>query len=136
MGERSRIAARYGIERRTLQLAAVLAGFVPVIAGGAGALHGARFIDGWPGRAADSHWRYLSGLLLAIGLAYWSCIPAIERRGTVVRTLTFLVVVGGLARLGGILAVGDPGNIRYALVMELGVAPLLCLWQARIAKAA
>jgi hypothetical protein len=51
-----------------------------------------------------------------------------------VRTITAIVVVGGLARLWGWIVVGDPGTIRWALVMELVVTPLICLWQARIAR--
>ncbi|HEY5070656.1 MAG TPA: DUF4345 domain-containing protein [Caulobacteraceae bacterium] len=124
------------MERRLLQFAILLGGCVPVFAGAAGAITGARAIGAWPGISADSHVRYLSGLLLAIGLIYWACVPGIERRGSIVRTLTLVVFTGGLARLGGLVLVGDPGPIRFALVMELAVAPLLCLWQARVAKRA
>ena len=122
------------MERRALQLAVFLAAFVPVAAGGAGAVWGARAFGRWPGVGADSHLRYLSGLLLGLGVAFWACIPAIERRGGVIGALTFLVVVGGLARLAGIFLVGDPGRMHFALIMELGVAPALCLWQARVAR--
>jgi len=121
------------MERRALQIAILLAGCVPVLAGGAGVWHGAAAFGPWPGASADSHVRYLSGLLLAIGLIYWGLVPSIERRGDAVRLLTLIVFVGGLARLAGVLFVGDPGAMRWALIMELGVAPLLCLWQARIA---
>jgi len=124
------------MERRLLQLAILLAGLVPVFAGGAGVVLGARTFGDWPGAAADSHVRYLSGLLLAIGLAYWASVPAIERRGEIVRVLTLIVMVGGLARLAGLLVAGDPGpTMRWALVMELGVAPVIGLWQARVAQA-
>jgi hypothetical protein len=123
------------MERRVLQILILMAGCVPVFGGGAGVLLG----EGAFGpRAAlgadDSHVRYLSGLLLAIGLAYWACIPTIERRGEIVRLLTAIVVIGGLARLGGLFVAGDPGPMRWALVMELGVAPLIWLWQARVAR--
>jgi hypothetical protein len=122
------------MEKRLLQLAILIGGLVPVSAGLEGALRGTRFLGAWPGREADSHFRYLSGLLLAIGLIMWGCIPTIERRTTIVRTITAIVVVGGLARLWGWIVVGDPGTIRWALVMELVVTPLICLWQARIAR--
>lgn len=81
----------------------------------------------------DNHHRYLSGLLLAIGLGYWSTVPRIERMGTRLRLLTALVVIGGGARLAG-LALGDvlTAEIGMALTMELGVPPLLCLWQTRV----
>jgi|SRR5579859_7230506 len=126
------------MERRALQLLILLAGIVPVFGGGAGALLGERAFGphafSGAGAVADSHMRYLSGLLLAIGLAYWACIPTIERRGEIVRLLTLIVVIGGLARLGGVFTAGDPGAMRWALVMELGVAPLIWLWQARVAR--
>ena len=54
-----------------------------------------------------NHGRYLSGLLLAIGLAFWASIPAIEKHTARVRRLTALVVVGGLCRLLGVI-LGDP----------------------------
>ncbi len=71
---------RRAMEKRLFQLAIFLGGFVPVLAGLDGALRGTRFIGTWPGQAADSHFRYLSGLLLGIGLIMWGCIPTIERR--------------------------------------------------------
>ncbi len=126
--------AGWGMERRALQIAILLAGCVPVAGGLEGAWKGALAFGAWPGAAADSHMRYLSGLLLAIGLGYWACVPAVERRGGVIRLLTALVIIGGLARLAGVILAGDPGSMRWTLVMELGVAPLLCLWQARVAR--
>ena len=120
------------VEKRLLQFAIALGGLVPVGAGLQGVFRGAAFLGRWPGRASDSHFRYLSGLLLGIGLVFWGSIPAVERRGVILRLLTLVVVVGGLARLYGWVVEGDPGTIRWALVMELVVTPLLCLWQARI----
>jgi hypothetical protein len=122
------------LERRALQILILLAGLVPVFGGGAGVVLGQRAFGPFAGAEADSHVRYLSGLLLAIGLTYWSCIPTIERRGEIVRALTLIVFIGGLARLAGVLVAGDPGSMRWALVMELGVAPLIGLWQARVAR--
>ena len=123
------------MERRALQIAIALAACVPVAGGLKGVWLGARGFGTWPGGAADSHFRYLSGLLLAIGLVYWGCIPTIDRRGALIRAVTAMVVVGGLSRLAGwMFLAGDPGSMRWALVMELGLAPVLCLWQARVAR--
>ena len=44
----------------------------------------------------DSHYRYLSGLLLGIGLGFWTAIPNIEHEGHHFRLLAAIVVVGGL----------------------------------------
>ena len=83
----------------------------------------------------DSHFRYLSGLLLGIGLAFWSTIPGIERKGRMFQLLTAIVFIGGLARLYGVLIDGWPGAPMIGgLAMELVVTPLLCLWQALLAR--
>lgn len=124
------------IERRALQIAVALAALVPIGAGLVGMIEGAEAFGGAGDRALDGHMRYLSGLLLALGLAAWSTIPAIERRTAMVRMLTAAVVVGGLARLYGAWRLGAfGGTMRFALAMELGVMPLLCLWQGRMASA-
>jgi hypothetical protein len=83
----------------------------------------------------DSHFRYLSGLLLGIGVVFWSLIPHIESRGYLARPLTLIVFVGGLARLLGILIVGPPpAPMLFGLCMELVVTPALCAWQWRIER--
>ena len=110
--------------------------FVPVGAGLSGALLGSAMTgDGVHGIDLDSHVRYLSGLLLGIGLAFWEAIPQIERQGRRVRLLTAIVALGGLMRLIGILTAGVPhAPMLFGLTMELVVTPLVCLWQARIAR--
>ena len=122
--------------RHLLQIAVGLACVVPLLAGGAGVVLGAAaFGDVGAPVAADSHVRYLSGLLLGIGLAFAATIPGIERRGHQFRLLTGLVAIGGLARLYGVLKVGSPGGaMLFGLAMELVVTPLLCLWQALAAR--
>ena len=85
----------------------------------------------------DSHVRYLSGLLLGIGLVFWGMVPGIERHKLIVRVLTVLVVIGGLGRMLGVFVAGTPSTpMAAALAMELVVTPLLCLWQSRIARLA
>jgi hypothetical protein len=128
------------IERRLLQLAVGLGCVVPLLAGGAGMVRGPAFLHGVaPDVPADldSHFRYLSGLLLAIGLGFASCIPGIERNTARFRLLAFLVFVGGLGRLISLASVGPPGGGHlFGLAMELGAVPLLVLWQARVASRA
>ena len=131
---------RFGTERRLLQAAIVLACAVPLSAGLAGIIEGATMLRGAaPGAPADldSHMRYLSGLLFGIGIGFLACVPRIEARSAVFRTLGLIVLVGGLSRAASLLGVGAPGwEHRLALVMEIGITPLLVLWQARIARAA
>jgi hypothetical protein len=119
-----------------LRLVVGIAGIVPVAAGLDGMLRGAAMLGGTPAAdlSLDSHLRYLSGLLLAIGLGFWSTIPRIELRTARFRLLTALVVMGGLGRLYGILAEGlPPAPMLFGLAMELAVTPLLCWWQGRVA---
>lgn len=126
-------------ERRLFQAAVAIAGFVPVGAGLAGALLGARAFDGGAAAAALdpvllSHAHYLSGLLLGIGLAFWATLPRPESHGPLYSVLTAIVAIGGLARLFGHLFWGvalGPANL-FALVMELGVTPMIWLWRRRI----
>ena len=122
-------------ERWLLQLCVGVAGIVPVAAGIAGILRGPEFVNAAVGIGADSHFRYLSGLLLGIGLGFWSTIPRIEANGDRFRLLSFIVVAGGLARFISLALIGlPPFEMRAALAMELGVTPLLCLWQWRVAR--
>jgi len=121
-------------EYRAFQCAIAIAGLVPVGAGLAGVLAGAGMMGvGVSSAGLDSHVRYLSGLLLGIGLIFWALIPTIDRRATIVRTLTAVVVCGGLGRLLGFALHGLPDIANsLAIVMELVVTPLLCLWQGRL----
>lgn len=127
-------------ERRCLQIAVCVACIVPIGAGLAGVIFGASFPN-WiddanaTGLALDSHVRYLSGLLLAIGLAFLSAVPTIERKSSRFKLLTFIVFVGGLSRLAGLVMIGiPPKGMMFGLVMELVITPLLCLWQRRVSQ--
>jgi hypothetical protein len=124
-------------ERRLLQAAVALSCAVPLLAGGSGMVEGPEFLSGVEAGVAadlDSHFRYLSGLLFAIGIAFASCIPGIERKTGRFRLLALLVFIGGLGRLFGLVSSGVPGTGHvFGLAMELGTVPLLVLWQARVA---
>lgn len=125
-------------ETRALQACVLLAAAVPVAAGLAGVVLGPAAVE-LPGLAPsqDSHARYLSGLLLGIGLAFWSTVPGIARRGARFRLLAAIVVLGGLGRLVSLAAAGTPSAPMLAgLALELGATPLLALWQARVAARA
>jgi hypothetical protein len=126
-------------ERRLLQAAILLACLVPLFAGGAGVIQGPAMLRGIdPGGASidlDSHFRYLSGLLLGLGLCFLVCIPTVEKHTALFRAFGLFVVIGGLARLYSALALGLPGSGHiFGLVMELGTVPAIVLWQGRIAR--
>lgn len=118
-----------------LRCAVGLGGLVPVSAGLAGVLLGPAMLGEAAEAPADSHYRYLSGLLLGVGLGFWATIPRIGFATLPFRLLTGLVVLGGLGRLVALGMEGWPGAPMIgALAMELAVTPLLCLWQARVAR--
>ena len=125
------------LEIRLLQLCVFLAAGVAVAAGLGGAVGGARFFDLTGDVGAASHVHYLSGLLLAIGLGFWSTLPDIARRTARFRMLAAIVVCGGLCRFAAIFLDGMPrGWALFGLVNETAVPVFLCLWQARIARRA
>jgi hypothetical protein len=121
--------------RRALQVTVAIASLIPIGAGLAGILLGPAMVDVTTAPVgADSHYRYLSGLLLGIGIGFATTIPHIERRTARFRWLTAIVVIGGLGRLWSLIALGPPNKpMLVALVMELGVTPALALWQSRVA---
>ena len=127
--------------RRILQFLIAIAALVPVITGGWGMLTGHEMLGpptttlGVGNIAFDSHIRYLSGLLFAIGIIFLRFIPTIENRTMEVRLLTIIVFSGGLARLYAALFVTEaPIVVWLAIGMELVVTPALCFYQGYIAK--
>jgi hypothetical protein len=123
-------------ERRYLQWTVFVLALVPVSAGLFGVLFGPALTGDRMSVSAESHFRYLSGLLLGIGLLFWSTIPGIEEKTGRFRLLTVIVVLGGLARLLGLVLTGIPSlYMLFGLVMELVVTPILALWQTRVANA-
>lgn len=123
------------IERRLLQAAVALGSLVPLTFGTLGILRGAGWLAKAPVSAdLDSHFRYLSGIFLVVGIGLLSCVPAIERRTGRFRLLGAMVIVGGLARAWSLASVGPPSTGHLlGLAMELGAMPLLMVWQARVA---
>jgi hypothetical protein len=125
-------------ERRLLQVAVALAALVPLSMGLMSIVRGPEVLAGIVGSVPvdlDSHFRYLSGLLFGIGIAFVALIPRIERQGTIIRALGAVVVVGGLGRLVSLIEAGVPGpGHLFGFAMELGAVPLILLWQARVAR--
>jgi hypothetical protein len=123
------------LEKRALQIAVAVGSLVPISAGLVGVLRGPGFIDAHTAFSTDidAHFRYLSGLLLGIGIAYLSAVPGIERRRTRFLLLGSIVVVGGFGRLLAILSAGSasPATIG-ALAMELLITPAITFWALRV----
>jgi hypothetical protein len=126
-------------ERRLLQAAVALTCLSPLTFGTLGMIEGPAMLAGiGPGESAsdlESHYRYLSGLFLAIGLTLLSCVPQIEARTARFRWAAGAVVLGGCGRLLG-LSLGDSPSTPHLLGLsaELGLTPALILWQGRVAR--
>jgi hypothetical protein len=126
-------------ETLILQIAVAMGSCVPIAAGAAGMLLGPRMLESASIASVDldSHFRYLSGLLLAIGLGYASTLPRIQSHEARFLLPTGIVVLGGLGRLLSLVTIGLPSPAMIAaLVMELLVTPGLALWQRRVARLA
>jgi Domain of unknown function (DUF4345) len=122
-------------ERKLLQQSVAIVAIVPVAAGLYGVLFGQALTGDAVSISAESHFRFMSGLLLGIGLCFWSTLPSIEAKTNRFRLLTLLVVIGGLGRLVGLGLTGLPSLFMIGgLILELIVTPVLCLWQTRVAN--
>ncbi len=117
-------------ETLLLKIAVSAAAVVPVAAGLAGVIGGALANTA----SFDSHYRYLSGLLLGLGVAFWSVVPDLGRRSPLLGVLTLIVFTGGVCRLYALAVRGDPGVMGLALIMEMIVTPALFVWHRRVAS--
>ena len=81
-------------EVRLLRIAIAVACMVPIIAGGMGVLLGpGMFGINTATVVADSHYRYLSGLLFGIGILFLTTVPRIETSTARFRLLAIIVIV-------------------------------------------
>lgn len=124
-------------EKRLLQGVMAITLTLPFSAALAGVIGGPGFLGHPPVIPADldSHFRYVSGLFLAMLLFFAACIPGVEHKGARLRMLGAMVILGGTARLWSLASVGMPSPGHLAgLGIELVEMPLLLLWQARLAR--
>jgi Domain of unknown function (DUF4345) len=125
------------MERKLLQIAFAFAGLALVGFGAAGVFFGANFMDLSGNVVMDSYVRFLKGMLLAIGLIYWSAIPDIERHSERISVVTFVLVLGAVPRLLAVIGHGVPTiGILIGLGGELIAAPLLWLCHRHVASVA
>lgn len=122
-------------ERTLLQAAVALVCLVPLTVATVSIVRGVVWLQPAPTTDLDSHFRYLSGIFLVMGIAFLTCIPAIETKTGRFRLLGAMVVGGGLARLVSLGIVGEPSSGHLlGLWIELILVPLLLAWQTRIAR--
>lgn len=125
------------IEKRVLQAFMSVVLLLPASAVIPSILNGPGFLGHPPviPTDLDSHFRYVSGIFLAVLLLFIGCIPSIERNGPRFRMLGGMVMVGGACRLVSLLTVGVPSlGHQLGLGVEIGLMPLLMLWQMRLER--
>jgi hypothetical protein len=123
------------IEKRLLQATIAVVSLIPLGAGFAGVFEGPKFLQVVANISADSHMRYLSGLLLGIGILAVTIIPNVEKHTERMAALTLIVFVGGLSRVWSLIEVGHPNtSMTAAFFVELVLTPSLYLWARRVAR--
>jgi Domain of unknown function (DUF4345) len=84
--------------------------------------------------AVESEVRFYAAFYVAYGVTALRVAPRADRDAAAVRALAGALLLAGLARAGGWLAVGRPHALqRGLLVIELAAPPLITAWQARLA---
>jgi hypothetical protein len=125
------------LEVTLFRLVVAVLALIPISAGSAGIVLGPAFLatDAPWGADLDSHLRFLSGVFLVIGLAYWSCLKDLRATSARFRLLGLATIAGGLARFYSLSQAGWPSlGHQLGLVMELVVVPLLLLWHLRLMR--
>lgn len=125
--------------KRLLQTTVATLGLIPVVTGAAGVLAGPEIVVGAPPGSVDldSHFRFLSGIFLGVGLTFYATIPSIERKTSLFRLAAALVFAGGIGRLISLPVAGVPEAPHlFGLAMELLVVPALVLWQTNVSRRA
>jgi len=129
------------MERRALQVVLTVLSLIPLLGLALVWSQGAAFFfrDGAAPvpNALDNQLRYLAGVYAgAVTGALWWAIPRIERGAVPLRIAAGAVFLGGIGRCVSMAAVGPPGDptMVAGLALELGVVPLLVLWQRCIAR--
>ncbi len=113
-------------ERRVLQIAVAIAAIVPITGGLLGIVIGPALTQTPTFGSPDSRYRYQSGLLIEIGLCFWRLIPSIEKRTMLYRALAFILVIGGIEQLTGVIV---PSN-RPTPMLNVDAYMLLLVTQS------
>lgn len=125
------------IGRRGLQVTLAVLGTIPLATGLLDVFGGPPAVPGGQqaNASVDSVFRFNATFWLATGVLFYWIIPRVEQVTTVLRALMGVVFLGGFARLLSIAVTGAPHPVLIgAIVIELGLPPVLVFWQSRIAS--
>ena len=128
------------MDKRGLQVASAILAAIPVVTGIIGLLGTSDplyELKGQPDVLLDSNLRFFGGLWLGLGIAMYWLVPRIDTQTVLFRALWGIIFLGGIGRLISMLAVAAPPVPFIGFtVLEIVGAPLLVLWQARLAQRA
>jgi len=122
--------------KRGLQIVMFILSLIPLYFGVTGVMNGAVDLNGGVAVShdLDNQFRYLSAFYLILTFLIWYMIPKVENYTGIFRIAILAIFLGGLARLYCYIYLGAPEQSMVGgMFLELG-APLLILWQAKVAK--
>lgn len=123
------------MERRLLQISLGIIGLVAITFGLTGVLFGTSLSGVRLGVTMEGYVRFIKGVLIAVGLIYWSAIPQIEKRSERISTVTFILMFGAAARLMAVIGHGFPTvGLVISLIGELVIVPLIWLWHRHLVR--
>jgi hypothetical protein len=123
------------LERRLLQISLGIIGLVAITFGLTGVLFGTSLSGVRLGVTMEGYVRFIKGVLIAVGLIYWSAIPQIEKRSERISTVTFILMFGAAARLMAVIGHGFPTvGLVISLIGELVIVPLIWLWHRHLVR--
>ncbi|MFI1993727.1 DUF4345 domain-containing protein [Actinoplanes sp. NPDC020271] len=123
------------MNRRILLTLLAVLGAIPIATGVTAVVGGLSFSpDDTSGTAyLDSEYRFLGVWWTAAGVLLWWSLRVPQRRAAVTRALLGVMVLGGVARLLGVILAGPPPvPFRVSMAVELLVIPALLVWHCRV----
>jgi hypothetical protein len=120
--------------RRGLQLTLAVLSMIPISVGIMGIVLGtSRWL---PANVItpefDSHYRYIAGYYVSLGMLGLWIIPRIEKHRSLFRIICASVFMGGIGRVAAILQVGLPGSMAIFFTAFELCFPLLLFWQTSL----
>jgi hypothetical protein len=123
------------MKRLFLQIATIFSALVLLALGLCGVVLGVQFLHGVGTITVDNYFRLQSGIMTGLGIILLVSVPHVERYRERFSTLTFIIVLGGLAELYSVTLHGVPSvGTLFGLFMSLIYAPLLWLLQRHVAR--